>query len=636
MSMGPLRLPQTTLHEVAWHLAPSGLLLPSERAVSAPRFALVLGERVGQDAPLAVLHDVPSFHTQVKVFVDEDALGLPRTSLAEAVAASRHLGFEPSAVALGVLSAWVDASPYSTAAHVAISECIFGDPRLVEAIRQALRRREGTVVFAEQHLVALARLVVLYAEDRSWGEAADADSGLLARLLLAMSSVTYEGERDRLADADRFARVSSLLRNGAFNAREPFAESLGRAAYLFGVLPTRHSVHRSIECDFDAWGVAEIGLTIGQQLALGLSALVATRIYERPEPPFQVQSLSRGWVEETASNLGVDPSVVLDAMSADREWFMDCFRNLENRFAVPSAAAIAGWNRVPFEQRPFLRLDSGNLMLWSPQALIAWMTEGFYYRALAAAKADRRDTHFRHHYASLVERYSFEILKEASSSPGLPGSGCVYSEATYKRRKRTLHTPDVMIDCGTDLIFVEVFSGRLSFQSRVRGTPEDLERDITKLVIDKVRQLSKRIDDYLDGAFEVPDVTRDLVARIWPVLVTGSGLMMMEPLWDEIEERVAHALRQVRVQSLSIFDLSDLESVCALMERGHSLPDLLSRKTGGPYRTLDWRRVVSDDPHLPATARFSGLRRRHDEAWLIATEVLKIGPRLDDDDDLAA
>jgi hypothetical protein len=56
-----------------------------------------------------------------------------------------------------------------------------------------------------------------------------------------------------------------------------------------------------------------------------------------------------------------------------------------------------------------------------------------------------------------------------------------------------------------------------------------------------------------------------------------------------------------------------------LRKRGHSIPDLLSRKAGG-YRGLDWRRLVNDDPYLPSDVRFSGVTRRSDLLFIRAAE----------------
>lgn len=620
---------RATIYEVPWFRAPSGLFLPSERAASAPRLAVVLGEVIDESSPIAVLREVPSFFDQMKAVLGEAALDLPRMSTARAVALMEMLGFETAAWGISVLGRWIDATPVTADAQLALAEVTFGNPLIVQAIADAMRRGEGDAFVAEQHLMALARLAVLHANPGTWDQRSEDEAPIFERLLLGMSSVT---DRDFPpsggGDIDPLFGIAVLIQNGAFNAREPLGEALARASHLFDVLPKRWGrATTATPCDLDAWAVRSTGLTVSQQLALGVAALLETGVIEREAPPVVRGSVPATWAAMTAKRLGVDREVVLDAISADREWYVERFAELEKRFSVPPDAAVAGWNRVPFEQRPFLRLADGSLLLWSPSALLAWMTEGFYYRALDAAEQDRRDAPFRHYYARLVERYAFELLTEAHPLLGFARSARVHPEQTYRRRKKEFRTPDVMVDCGPDLVFVEVFSGRLSFQSRVRGNPADIERDLTKLITKKVARLSARIDDYLDGAFEVPDSDRRAVRRIWPLLVTGSGILFSRPLWSEIETRTEGALRQAPVQPLSVFDLHDLELLCSFIEAGHSLPDLLRRKTGGPYRELDWRRVVSDDPHLRADKPFSGVDARSNRAWRQVAVDLRLVPR---------
>ena len=182
----------------------------------------------------------------------------------------------------------------------------------------------------------------------------------------------------------------------------------------------------------------------------------------------------------------------------------------------------------------------------------------------------------------------------------------------YGPRSKRKATCDVALDFGADLVVIEVCSGRLSLEARIAGGPDKVATDIAKMTAHKARQLSRRIDDYLNGEFDYPGVERSHVRRIWPVVVTGPGLSMSEVLWDELQQRLRGALQQARVRPLTIFDLADLDQVIGLVEGGWSVPELLERKTGG-YLRLDWRRMVSEDPNMSA-ARAPQIVSRWDQA----------------------
>lgn len=126
--------------------------------------------------------------------------------------------------------------------------------------------------------------------------------------------------------------------------------------------------------------------------------------------------------------------------------------------------------------------------------------------------------------------------------------------------------------------------------------------------------MSRRIDDYRAGRFELDGVDRQHVKRIWPVILSGAAFLMAEMIYDWIVEEIGDHLQQATVQPLTILDMADWEQLCGLLEAGRWAPDLLERKTGG-YRRLDWRRMVSDDPFLPSDARGSAVVQRADAAF---------------------
>jgi hypothetical protein len=217
---------------------------------------------------------------------------------------------------------------------------------------------------------------------------------------------------------------------------------------------------------------------------------------------------------------------------------------------------------------------------------------------------------FQRFYGVLVEEHTVRVLRHAHREIRPPAVGRVFGEQRYGPGGGK-KSPDIAVDCGTDLVFFEITSGRFTLRTVLEGSPEGALRDLGRLLFEKAGQLDDRISDFLAGEWCPPDVDPAHIQRIWPVIVT-SDVLQNEMLWDEIRDQIAGMFSQPKVQQLSIFDIADLEQLAALVERGHGLLDLIARKASGPYAELDFRRYVSETPGLPEEIRLSLL----DERWL--------------------
>lgn len=603
------------LHTVDWHQSGCGLWLPRARDAE-PRVALQVATNRSGEAVLAPLKALPSAFEQVGVFVDERALGIEPLSPEDVEALMREVGFEPAAWGLAAILRALDNVERTPAAQFVLARKIYADDVVVALVGDALRARRGDVVLAEQQLAALARLAVMVARPMNIGDAADANGAALERALLGSGSLLLSDHERLTGEApDELELTSTLMQIGAFCAREPLAEALGRTAYLFG--------ERARSCEatqrHDYIDLASLAPDIATQLALGLAALDHAEALSGSVQDLRPGLLAPDWPTAVGEAVGLDPEDVATMLTAERDWYMEMFTTIETTLNLGPEAARAGWNRAPFEMRPFLRLASGQFLLWSPAALTAWMTDGVYHRFHDAAKRIGRGDDFRTFFGWLVEEYVREALREAHPGARPPGGGRVLDETSYPTPDGDRRSPDVAVDLGPDLVLFEVASGRLTLPTRVAGTSETVFNNLENIVLGKARQLSRRIDDVLDGRPVYPDVSMEHVERIWPVLVTGTGLLMNEALANRIRDELGDHLRQPRVQYPTVLDLADVEQLCALVEQGHSVAEILRHKIGG-YAELDFRRMVYDDPYFDHTARSAGSQRRIRAAFAMVGE----------------
>jgi len=180
-----------------------------------------------------------------------------------------------------------------------------------------------------------------------------------------------------------------------------------------------------------------------------------------------------------------------------------------------------------------------------------------------------------------------------------------------------------LIDLGPDLVVIEVRSGHLTRDLRVTGDPDAFEKDVDRVLLDKVLRLGTSIAAILDGRATIPDVDIDTVRRVWPILVTAN-LTQSEPLDDLVEEALPEIFADARVQAPVILDPEDLEYLIGMVEAGAHLPQILSKRQEGPFRRLEFARWANESPGSPGrNSRPSFATERWETVTQVLTEVLQ-------------
>ena len=306
---------------------------------------------------------------------------------------------------------------------------------------------------------------------------------------------------------------------------------------------------------------------------------------------------------------------VLELISAPRDWYVEQFSRGSD------TAMDVAWRRTPFEKRPFLRWGDGHLLLLSPRGLSSWLGEGFHHRVFAAAERRGEATKQRYsrYFGQLVEAYALELAE--SVYPPLAGQRRVYGEQRYGKGGGS-KTSDISIDSAPDFVLVEVAGGRLTEPSRVLAQWDRVEFDLEKLVLARIRKLDGTIDAVLSGKAKIPHVDPDRLRHIWPVIVTAGDVVQSDLLWDYVDEQAPDALKQRRVQPLTLLDLDDFELLLGLAEGGTSVVDILRRKTEQRYRSFDLRAWQTNDPTAPAERVPTVLTRRTREVFTSVADLL--------------
>jgi hypothetical protein len=587
---------------------PSGLVLPVEvnrPTISGDGNQLADGTPVADDA-FFIMANPPSSFEQMRVVLDESGLELPVSSLSELREMVAALSFEGAMVAISRLACHAWHIRGDTQAQLALAPEIFGDRDLTAAISRLVQRDpEHVEIFPEQHAAVLQRLLVLVGRDAKLGESREGEQSIFNRAWLAAATPSAELDRDAGDDPkDRQRWITYLIQNGTYNRVEDSLSSMIRPQILLSDIAATDAAQQNPHfCPVDEWHRESFGFSLSEQFALGLAISARSNIFSEETPVVERSIVGGHHMAHLAEKLGRDFDQAQELLSAPREWYRAEFEKREDTIAN------AAWDRIPFESRPLLRLSNEEFLTISPRALQSWMGDGFYHRTLSAARDRGQVERFQAFYGALVEEHVLQILRHAHPDTEPLGSCRVFGEQRYGRGEGKL-SPDVAIDCGSDLVLFEVCSGRFTLRTIIEGSPEAALGDLGRLIFSKVDQLDRRVSDLLNEEWGLPEGDVQQVRRIWPVVVTAD-VLQNEMLWDEIRSRLASVFTQPKVQRLTLLDMSELEQLAALVEQGHGLVDLLQRKASGPYAELDFRRFVAETPNLSSDVRSSLL----DERW---------------------
>jgi hypothetical protein len=572
---------------------------------------------------------MPLSADQLAAALNEEELGLEPATLEQLIGTVERLPFERSFLLLARLAAalWhVRENARAQIELVAGFEMPVLLERVTELVAQHEARGSRLVVFAEQYVTALQRLLVDHARPLNLAyEPTEWELRSTVSAYFSTATIVSTADADlREGDVDAARWLVYWLKNGLYNARPVMVNEFTRARELFAVLAPQMVDHPEF-CPIDEWFVEDYGLTAAEQHSAGFAAYALSRAMQEGggvgERSLTAPPEWRGDLEAKALQAN-------ELLSAPRAWYHEQFAELGDDLDT------LAWERRPFLRRPFLRLEDSQWLLVAPRAIESWLGDGFLHRAMEAAERRGESLRLRGFLGAVFERYCLDLTRSVYPGERPPGGGRVYGEQAYNRGRQQQLTSDVAIDLGPDLVMVEVVARRITQEMQVFGDREVLERNLAPMLFNKIAQLGRVATDLFDRTASLPDVDTQHVERFWPVLVTAGDLMQTEILWDRIDERMPSGLRGGRIQPLTVLDIGDFELLLGLVAEGHALHSILARKNAGPYRRLELARLVVDELHMqpPLTSRPPALNERWDALAAEMRQVFAFGQEAADED----
>jgi hypothetical protein len=579
-----------------WWQSGSGLILPTTLRQTEL-------EPLGQIFPDA----------QIIVHADESVAGLPQSSLDDVRVLVAGLPCEGALAALSIFGARVFASREDRAAQAQLTREVFGNSVVAARLLSFLAREDGrTIVFSEQSVLVLERLLIEHAQPGLRRPLSRTESRILGRALLAsMSGLAPLSDFDLADESDLAGWLPYLIQNGAYNGRPMLLGEVARAQEMLGRIMSLPAIAASRNaCPLNDWMRTSYGLTIDEQFTVGFALGCMTDAFGPDKQTGGRCLVSTEQLDDLFHRLAWSEPKVRDALaviSGDQASLAAEFRE------AGSSGPVLAWNTVPFMRRPFLRCSDGTLLLLSPRSLQSWLSDGFHFRLLTSAQEQSKaagtrkiSARYSRFVGDLVEQYVLDLVRSVHPGERPVGGGRVFGEQPYN--KNGSRTSDIAVDLGLDLVLIEVCSSRLHSTTLLRGDRGQTEADLHRLVLHKIDQLDGCITALADkdAPARIPadgddPIDYSLVQRVWPVLVTGSGLTLTPLFWEHIHSKLPQALRQDKVQPLTILDLEGLEVLSALVEAGYALHDLLAKKTRPEFRFLELAIWLMRDPASPGS-----------------------------------
>ena len=502
--------------------------------------------------------------------------------------------------------------------QLALAAGLFGGTPAFKPLERFVRTLPGErVIFCEQAFTLLQLLTILASEEELTGLSQDE---YMARIRSSIFFVSgYLEPAGPEPAEDRTGWLRHLTQLFEYNGKPVFSNSMARTWTIFGRLHP-DSPDISPDVPLDRWLREDYGLGLEQQMSLGF-ALFAHLGTEGDGDEQFASSLAQDALAGIFGrmDLSEEECEAAEAMiSAPPSWF---------RAEVEGQTLDQlSWNRVPFMQRPFIRLQSGQYFLQSPRALLAWIADGVHYRCLDAAR--RRDAvgAYTARIGKLTERYVLELVASAHREPRLPGAGKVHGD---KKFANGIDSSDITITYPNEVVLMEVASHRLTVESKRDGDQRALEQDLTEMVGRRPKQLRRSIDAMKPiragyaATLRFQHLEPARIARFWPMIITATPIHWSPVLEEFLAPSLAELDGRIDVEALDVMAVEDLEALVAITEQtGRPLADLLSAKQETAGAHADVRTWISRDRRVPNIARPGCLDDALDEAMNVATRLL--------------
>lgn len=340
-----------------------------------------------------------------------------------------------------------------------------------------------------------------------------------------------------------------------------------------------------------------------------------------------------GW--KPGAPVGLDNDLGSDMPASIRNKVFDHIcEGLDELSARIDNRSKSHWDLLALQERPVLRVD-GTLLVLDGVFLADRFTSGLFWIVHDHIKnmgGEIAANDWRIAWGNMVEKMAMDDFR-LHAPPLVNGDQTFFDLTTtdpkIKKKGQQPKAADCAIDFGEAIGVFEVVSGRLKNPTRIDGDRCSFDDDMEKILLKKIRQLDATVRNLIDHPEDL--FGAGVPARpIQPVIVAGEEFPLSPVITRYVEEYLDNNgyLRNQLVRPLAIIDLSELEVLEGLRERGYFILNILSEWRESDIGEMPLRNyLLKMYPWDPELYRPASMRPRVDSTFKILVERLRIRRR---------
>lgn len=268
--------------------------------------------------------------------------------------------------------------------------------------------------------------------------------------------------------------------------------------------------------------------------------------------------------------------------------------------------------------KPLVQIDDDQLICSNLSFLLSKITSGIFWTLFDYVKSKGEDPEsISRFFGILFERYVqmlFDRIRGTSASYG--SMNTVYLPKKYKGRQNTQEeSTDIILEYPEVLIFIEVVSSRLKLKDTIiLGDIDSFWDDLDKIVIDKAKQLERKIQDYKNDLFYVGGrkYSESKIKGFYAIIIGLEGFPYWTAVREELDVKLAAGdLLQPKngIKGWDFIDVEELEYLESVLET-ESLLNLLEKKLSDPVlKNMAIKNFLHRENLLNADNEFLALNR---------------------------
>ncbi|WP_141305203.1 MULTISPECIES: hypothetical protein [unclassified Neomoorella] len=408
------------------------------------------------------------------------------------------------------------------------------------AIRDRLQNR---MLYSHQGLLTVWKWLLAYGDKNKLGSGVEIRRGIniLIYLCLIVSDYLYE------SDGNPVNIEYEMLRNAAFNSQQDMYSSIGRAAYVYIELAQNKLLFNEKEyVDFNTEFNKHYGCTLEEYLAAvcALFALFMNKDYE-------IRPVWSKNLEEVFSKTALSKDIIKPLLVE----FDDASEWARQTLDSP-------WNFLLFKDKPLLLIDK---KIFLP-IMVKFVQEQVFIGLFHKIAYCYQDNRFLRFIGRPFEIYLRLLMQEAVKQSPIPYE--VVPEFRYGKGggKRS---PEIMLKLGDNLLVVEGKARRMKLSSLVDGDPTSVDKDMSKMVIEPIRQMHSRLLEL----FQLPGIPINLsnVKNIYLMGVTLENFPTLLPFENKIQQTINQYF-ELPIDAYFHVDIEEFELLCYLISRKNGRP----------------------------------------------------------------